>query len=271
VALDVGDGAALGALVSGATSVINAVNPASYTRWERDWPPLAAAILNAAEEAGARLVTVSNLYLYGQVTAPMTEATPIAPTGPKGAVRARMWADALDRHRDGRLRAVEVRASDYLGPETLSSSLLGGMILAPLLRGRTAYLPMGRRDVPHSWTYDGDVAALVARLARSEQESDYGRAWHVPTADPVTVADVLDQVQAITDRPLGRLRVLPRGVVTGLGPVVPLLGALRETRHQFERPFVLDSTAAQQRFGLAPTPLTTVLARTIAAIHARSD
>ena len=30
---------------------------------------------------------------------------------------------------------------------------------------------------------------------------------------------------------------------------------LRETQHQFRRPFVLDSSAAQQTFGLAPHSL----------------
>ena len=59
---------------------------------------------------------------------------------------------------------------------------------------------MGRRDAPHSWTYDGDVAALVARLARSEQESDYGRAWHAPTADPASV-DVYKRQALGPERP----------------------------------------------------------------------
>ena len=49
---------------------------------------------------------------------------------------------------------------------------------------------------------------------------------------------------------------------------MPLLGALRETRHQFERPFVLDSTAAQSRFGLRPTPLREAIERTVAALRA---
>ena len=32
-----------------------------------------------------------------------------------------------------------------------------------------------------------------------------------------------------------------------------------EMRYQFERPFLLDSTAAQRTFGLAPTPMDDVL------------
>ena len=39
------------------------------------------------------------------------------------------------------------------------------------------------------------------------------------------------------------------------GLVNPMAKELRETQHQFRRPFVLDSSAAQQTFGLSPTPI----------------
>ena len=70
--LDVSDMAALSRAAGGAATIINALNPPSYTAWDRDWPPMADAILAAAQSTGASLVTVSNLYLYGEVDAPMT-------------------------------------------------------------------------------------------------------------------------------------------------------------------------------------------------------
>ena len=45
----------------------------------------------------------------------MTEGMPDVATDHKGRLRARMWADAKAAHDAGRLHAVEVRASDYLG------------------------------------------------------------------------------------------------------------------------------------------------------------
>lgn len=270
LALDVTQTDDLAAALAGASTVVNALNPASYTSWERDWPPMATAILDAAERTGAAVVTVSNLYLYGRVDAPMTERTPVAPNGIKGTIRARMWQEALARHEAGRIRAVEVRASDYVGPLTLASSMISGMLLPRLVRGRTAWLPMGRRDVPHSWTHDGDVGALVAALALSSELSDFGRPWHVPTDRAASVDELVALAGEVSGEPVGRLRVLPRGVVTLGGLVVPILGELRETRHQFERPFVIDGSAAQQRFGLRPTPLRESIAQTIPAIRARS-
>lgn len=270
-ALDVTSVPDLTAALRGSATVVNALNPAAYTTWQRDWPPMAEAILDAAEATSARVVTVSNLYGYGLVDAPMTEATPVRPNGTKGSVRAQMYAAALARHEAGRVRAVEVRGSDYVGPLTLATSLLSGMILRAVLDGRTGWMPMGRTDAPHSWTHDGDVGALVAALAMSGADELYGRAWHVPTDRPASLTEVLEIVRTLVDGPIGRVRVLPRWVVTLAGPVVPLLGELRETRHQFERPFVVDSTAAQERFGLAPTPLRDSLAATVAALRAEAD
>jgi nucleoside-diphosphate-sugar epimerase len=48
--------------------------------------------------------------------------------------------------------------------------------------------------------------------------------------------------------------------VRALGLAVPFVRELEEVRYQFTRPFVLDSRAAQETFGLAPTPLADGLA-----------
>ena len=56
-----------------------------------------------------------NLYPYGPVDGPMHAGLPDAATDHKGVLRARLWANALRSHRAGRSRAVEVRASDYVG------------------------------------------------------------------------------------------------------------------------------------------------------------
>ena len=74
------------AAARGAAALYNAVNPA-YHRWATDWPPVAAALLTAAERTGAVLVTMSNLYGYGRPSGPMTPESPLAATDVKGRVR----------------------------------------------------------------------------------------------------------------------------------------------------------------------------------------
>ena len=66
------------------------------------------------------------------------------------------------------------------------------------------------------------------------------------------------------------MRVLPRSVVGIGGLVVPLLRELKETRHQFERPWVLDGRAAQERFGIRPTPLRGAVIATVEAVRGQA-
>src|SRR5262245_44259146 len=82
VAADATDATRLSELAAGATALYNCANP-QYHRWLTDWPPLAAALLTAAERSGATLTTAAPLYGYGPVTGPMTAQTPLAATHPK--------------------------------------------------------------------------------------------------------------------------------------------------------------------------------------------
>ena len=129
---DAGDAAAVTAAARGAAVIYNCVNP-PYDRWVQAWPPIAAALLAAAESSGAVLAVAANLYPYGPVTEPMREGQPDRPAGPKARVRAEMTAQMLARHQAGRIRAVEVRASDYIGAG--DQSVLD-RVLARALAGR---------------------------------------------------------------------------------------------------------------------------------------
>jgi nucleoside-diphosphate-sugar epimerase len=208
---------------------------------------VAAALLQAAERSGAVLAVTGNLYGYGPVDAPMTENTPLAATGTKGRVRNRMWQDALEAHRAGRIRMVEVRGSDYLGGNSYLST-----VLTPAWRkGRTAWVPADL-DVPHTFTDVRDVAALLVVGATDERA--WGRVWHVPSNDPITLRELAARAAAQLGVP-GRVRALPYSAVWLAGFANPFIRELRETQHQFRKPFVLDSSAAQRTFGLTPRPL----------------
>ncbi len=246
VAADAADRARLAELTRGAAAIYNCVNP-PYHRWVTDWPPVAAALLQAAEVSGAVLATTGNLYVSGEVDAPMTEATPMAATGRKGAVRRQMWLDALAAHQAGRVRAVEVRGSDYLGGNSLLSTLI-----APALRkGRRAFVPADL-DAPHTWTNTEDVARMLVTAATDERA--WGRVWHVPSAAPLSVRE-LAALAAAQIGTRAKVSALPYAALWAAGLTNPFLRELRETQHQFRRPFVLDSSAAQETFGLTPAPI----------------
>ncbi|WP_370619056.1 NAD-dependent epimerase/dehydratase family protein [Mumia qirimensis] len=256
-ALDASDEAALLAVTEGAAAIHNCANP-PYTSWARDWPPLAASLLAVAERSGALLAITGNLYPYGPVDEPMRESMPDAATDTKGRVRARMWADARAAHEAGRVRAVEVRGSDYVGSGVGDNGVLTRLVPAAL-KGRSVWT-LGRADLPHSWTDVRDVART--QIALADRPDLGGRLWHVPTNAPRSQQEALDDVLASVGKPSVRVRSIPHGVVRAAGAVVPMMRELAETNYQRMRPYVLDSSETQRVLGISPTPWDEVCRRT---------
>ena len=248
-AADAADQGRLVELATGATALYNCINPPSYDVWPTYWPPVAAAFLAAAEETGAVLATASCLYGYGPVDGPMVEGMPDLATGTKGRLRAGMWADAKAAHDAGRVRALEVRGSDYLGPGVTVAHVPA--VAARALEGRSVRV-FGAADLPHSFTDVRDMArALVAAVA---EPTAWGRVWHAPTNPARTQAETVADVCRSVGREPVRVRVWPAAMLPVGGLAVPFLRELRETVYQFQRPYVLDSSAAERELGLAPTP-----------------
>lgn len=252
IAADASDADRLAALAEGAAALYNCANP-PYHRWLTDWPPLAAALLTAAERTGALLATASNLYGYGPVVAPITASTPLAATHPKLKLRAQMWLDAEAAHQAGRIRATEVRSSDYIEANSIFSIVL----VKPLLAGRRAYVPAAL-DVPHSWTSIPDVATTL--IVAATTETAWGRAWLVPTNPPLTVREISTRFTTLAHAPAPKLTSLPYLVLWTSGLFSPTLRELRITNYQWTRPFVVDSAYTEQTFRLTPTPIDQALA-----------
>lgn len=252
VAADATDVNRLTELATGADALYNCANP-QYHQWLTDWPPLASALLTAAERTGAVLASASNLYGYGPVDGPITDATPLAATHPKLRLRADMWRDALAAHDAGRIRTTEVRASDYLE----ANSLLTFALAKPLRAGKRGYVP-APLDVKHSWTAITDVARTLVTVATEEKA--WGRAWLVPTNPPLTIRELATRFTEVAGAPEPKLTSLPYAALWATGLFSPTVRELRTTYYQFARPFVLDGTSTEQAFGLHPTDLDTVLA-----------
>ena len=264
VAADAADAGAMARLAEGVSVIYNCVNP-PYHRWPADWPPIAASVLAAAERSGAVLITLSNLYGYGPAVSggydeahPMTEATALAATGRKGRVRARVWQDALAAHQAGRVRVAEVRAADFIGPG--AQSALGERIVRRVRLGKGVSV-LGRADRPHTWSFTGDVAGMLV-TAGSDPEA-WGRAWHVPSNEPRSQRQVIDDLARAAGVGQVRAGEIPSAVLRGMGLLSPLMRELRETEYQFRDDFVMDSTAAQATFGLKPTPWEEIIAETV--------
>ena len=247
VAADATDAERLTALATGAAALYNCASPL-YHQWFTDWPPLASALLTAAERSGAVLAAMSNLYGYGPVKGAITQKTALAATHPKLRLRADMWREALALHEAGRIRATEVRASDYIEANSVLSTVIG----KPLLAGKRAYSP-APLDVPHSWTSIADAARTLVTAATDERA--FGQAWLVPTNPALTVRQLATRFAEVNRAPKAKLMAIPYPVMWTVGLFSPLVKELRTTRYQFTGPFVIDSSATTEMFGLEPIPM----------------
>lgn len=251
VALDATDSERLIEAAQGAAVIYSCAAP-PYHRWASEWPPLASSICAAAEATGAVVVMLGNLYAYGPVDGPMTEELPPAATGPKGRVRAAVWEQARKLHEQGRIKAVEVRASDFFGPGVTDGGHLAARVVPRLLRGKSVST-LGDPDTPHSWTYLPDVARGLVEVAGEERA--WGRAWHVPTEPPLSTRELVDRLAAESGGGPVAVRRLPSAVLGVASVFSPLIRELKEVRYQFDQPFVVDASAYEAEFTVRATPV----------------
>jgi nucleoside-diphosphate-sugar epimerase len=259
VAADASDVSALTTIAKRATVIYNCANPGTYPQWKRVWPPLASSILRAAESSGAVLVTLGNLYGYGPVTEPMTREMPLRPSDPKGALRARMWEEALASHEAGRVRATEARASDYIGPTAPARSSVLAFYANATLADRVAWV-FADPDQPHAWTAVSDIAATLIALGSDHRA--WGSPWLVPSSAPISTREVLRQLARIAGAGEPRLRRIPRGLLHAGGIFLPTMRELAGVLYQFDAPFAVDARATTETFGVAATAWRKVLSRT---------
>ncbi|WP_407562881.1 NAD-dependent epimerase/dehydratase family protein [Streptomyces sp. 184] len=253
IAADASDADRLTDLSRGAETLINCAAPPYHT-WAELYPPLAGAVLTAAQRTGAGYVLLDNLYAYGQVDGPMTEDLALAPNSVKGRIRAEHWQAAVAAHEAGRVKVTSVRASDFVGAGATSVFTL--VVVPKVLAGKRALFP-GDLDAPHSWTSTADAARALCTVAQDDRS--WGKPWHAPTDQAVSVRDLaalLAETAGASEPKLGRM---PGWMLTLGGLFNAQVRELPEIQYQFRQPFLLDSSRTEQTFGLKPTPLTVTL------------
>lgn len=263
VKADVADPAQAVAAAEGAAVVYQALNPA-YHQWEELFPALQAGALAAAKAAGARYVSIENLYLYDS-SAVMVEDSRIAPASKKGELRRRMAEEIAAAHRDGAVRATQLRSSDYYGPGVMGSAL-GDLVFSKLIAGKKAQVG-GSATQPHSFAYIEDVGRAAAELGVRDEA--LGRVWFAPHAPAVTQSAMV----AAACRELGRepaVSVVSPAMMRLAGLFVPGARASVEMMYEFTKPFVVDSRRIEREFGLVPTPVDEGIRRTVAWYKAQA-
>lgn len=256
VAVDAANTAAAIAAAKGADVFYQALNP-PYHQWHEYFPGLQAAALAAASSAGARYVSIDNLYMYDAANA-ITENSPIAPQSKKGKLRAQMAEAVMAAHQRGDIRATVLRSSDYFGPGVLGSAL-GEMVFGNLVLGKKAQVG-GSAVMPHSFAYIEDVGRAAAILGT--RDNALGKVWIAPHAPARTQGEMVEiACQVLGIKP--QMTVISPIMMWIGGLFVPEARATVEMMYEFTKPFVVDSNHIQQTFALEPTPVDIGIERTV--------
>lgn len=223
-------------------------------------PQMQQSILAGVAASGAKLVVMDTLYMYGETHGkPMTETTPHAATTRKGRMRAQLAHTYLQAHRDGSVQVTLGRAADFYGPRVRNSAL-GDRVFPQALGGKRAQL-MGNIDLPHSYSYIGDVARTLAALGQSE--AAYGRAWHVPvTPAAMSQRAMVKVVEQAVGREV-RVLALPKLAIQTFGLFDPFMREFVEMFYQYQEPQIVDASAIERTFGVTATPVQDAVRSTV--------
>jgi nucleoside-diphosphate-sugar epimerase len=242
----------------GASVVYFALNP-PYNKWPELFPPLQAGVLEGAASAGAKLIAMENLYMYGPTQGrPLTEDLPHAPNTRKGRVRAMMSEELMEAHSSGRVRIAIGRASDYFGPRVLVSAA-GEQVFGRAVQGKSSQLA-GDPDQPHTYTYVPDIGKGLVILG--EREEALGQAWHLPSSETLTTRQFVEMIFEEVGKP-ARVQVAPKILLRAMGLFNPGIRETIEMLYEFEEPFVVDHSKFEQAFGEQATPLREAIQRTV--------
>ncbi len=234
--------------------------------WQKTWPKAMANLLSACEKAKARFIFADNLYMYGPQTAPLAEDMPLTEFGRKPKLRAditRLWQAA---HREGRVKAVAVRASDFYGPD-VPTSVISAYGVKNLLAGKSAVMPYPV-IFPHDLTYVPDFARALVTFLDAPDE-DYGQAWHVPNAPTQTYRALIEEAAALIGvKP--KMRAIPLILLELAGLFSRQTYELIEMRFQSDRPYLVNAQKFSKRFWADATSFEEGLSATIASYRRKS-
>lgn len=260
IAGDATDPSQVAALVAGADVVFHCAQP-GYTNWPTQFPPITAGILNGVVQARVpRLVFGDNLYMYGPTGGkPVYEGLPYNAKGHKGRIRAEMAQMLLDAHRSGKVQVAIGRAADFYGPRVLGSAI-GDRVFPAVLQGKAASV-MGNVDLPHTYTYIKDFGRSLVTLA--ENESAFGKAWHLPSAETLTTRQFLNIAYELAGKQ-PKIEATGRVMLQIVGLFVPVVKEMLEIYYEFDEAYVVDYSPFTKAFGSRATPTKQALEETLA-------
>jgi nucleoside-diphosphate-sugar epimerase len=216
--------------------------------WQQQWPIIMQNVINVAKENQARLIFFDNIYMYGLVDGPMTEATPYNPVSVKGEVRAKIATTLMDEAKAGNLNATIARAPDFYGAESLNS-LLDSMVLAKFAKGESAQW-VGKPDKLHNFIYIPDAGKAVYLLGQHPESGN--QIWHLPTAAPMTGKQFIELAAKVFNVP-PKYSTINKLMLRIAGLFNKVIQGAVEMYYQQDHDYIFDSGKFEKQFHVQPT------------------
>ncbi|CAN7469672.1 NAD-dependent epimerase/dehydratase family protein [Aquipseudomonas alcaligenes] len=218
--------------------------PPDTQLWETQFPVMLKNALEATRAAKARFVYFDNTYMYPQDARRLTEATPFAPVGRKGRVRAKMASMVLEEMARGEIPVLIGRAPEFYGPDK-TQSITNTLVIDKLKAGQTPRVPV-RDDTRRTLIWTPDASRALAALGNAPDA--FGQTWHLPCDDDRLT---YRQFVALASERVGRepsYKVLGKWTLLAAGLVSRQVRELRELLPRYEHDNLFDSSKFKQRF-----------------------
>lgn len=218
------------------------------TVWQQQWPQIMQNVINVAKENNSRLIFFDNVYMYGQVTGPMTKNTPYNPCSAKGEVRAKIATQLMDEAKAGNIKASIARAADFYGSEQLKS-FVDMMVLDKYAKKQKAQW-IGKPKLKHSFTYVPDAGKGMYLLGQHPETDN--QIWHMPTA-PALSGRAFIELAAKVFNVEPKYSTINKPMMRLAGMFSKDIRSSVEMYYQYDHDYIFDSTKFEQAFNFKPT------------------
>ncbi|CAJ0821537.1 SDR family oxidoreductase [Ralstonia flaminis] len=218
--------------------------PPDTQLWEAQFPVMLKNALDASRAAGARFAYFDNTYMYPQDARLQTEATPFAPVGRKGRVRAAMASMVLEEMARAEIPVLIGRAPEFYGPGK-TQSFTNALVIENLEAGKKPRVPV-RDDTRRTLIWTPDASRALAALGNAPDA--FGQTWHLPCDDD---RPTYRQFVAMASEVFGRqpsYTVIGKWVMTAAGIFSKPVREIRELLPRYEQDNLFDSTKFKHRF-----------------------
>ncbi|SIQ15766.1 NAD-dependent epimerase/dehydratase family protein [Solilutibacter tolerans] len=218
--------------------------PPDTELWERQFPTMLRNALDACRATGAKFAYFDNTYMYPQDARLLTEATPFAPVGRKGRVRAALAQMVLEEMARGEIPVLIGRAPEFYGPGK-TQSITNTLVIDRLKAGEKPRVPV-RDDTRRTLIWTPDASRGLAALGNAEDA--FGQTWHLPCCDErMTYREFVTLACEAFGQPVSYKVVSKLGLEVA-GIFSKQARELRELLPRYQHDNLFDSTKFKHRF-----------------------